>query len=316
MRSGYVQVLTLSAALMGAATTTGAEPSPEAVARARAIAPFLDELTVAVFCVDTSRIDLDATITRATVLFPEIEPQPQEIKAAVEPALAAFAEAGGKDVYMVVTLEGLPRVEHMFFFVIPLTDRLDVDAIRKVGQLLDDDMVDGLMLEPFDSAAVVGRRQTIQRLKSATPDARPVLASAFSAVQDAPLQALLLPPTHTRRVIEELMPSLPDIVGGGSSRVLTDGFRWAAVGLDLPPNERLRLVIQSKDAPAAAAFQAKWIAAVEHIGQRPEVRNVLPAFDILASLTTPRVDDDQVVLEIDGFAKIVDAARLKAEQID
>ena len=67
------------------------------------------------------------------------------------------------------------------------------------------------------------------------------------------------------------MPTLPAEVGGGSSKVLTRGFRWAAVGLDAP-KLKLNAVVQAADADAAKALLDLLKKTYAAVGKSKEVR--------------------------------------------
>ena len=73
-----------------------------------------------------------------------------------------------------------------------------------------------------------------------------------------------------------MMPTLPEEVGGGPSSVLTDGLRWAAVGVDLPPKLALRVTIQSKDNAAAEALEKELAVLWQKLGENEEVRRSVP----------------------------------------
>jgi len=137
-------------------------------------------------------------------------------------------------------------------------------------------------------------------VKAAEPDSRPELLTAFEAAGDTVAQLLLLPPPHAQRVIEEIMPDLPEEIGGGSSAILTRGLLWAAVGAEVLPDISLRLVIQSRDARAATALRGKWLDLVEFLSTNEEVRRRLSGLDNVAALLSPNVEDNRLVLNLDA----------------
>ena len=147
----------------------------------------------------------------------------------------------------------------------------------------------GEVTERLDGVLYAGSRATLQRLKKKMkPDDRPALAAAFEAAGDTAAQALFVPPQYWQRVIEEMMPTLPPAIGGGSSSIYTHGIRWAAVGADPPPQISLKLVIQSQDPDAAKALRQKWDELARLIGQNEEVRRAVPNFAALQEILRPR----------------------------
>ena len=114
-------------------------------------------------------------------------------------------------------------------------------------------------------------------------------------------QLAIIPPKDAAKIIEEVMPTLPAEVGGGSSKVLTQGFRWAAVGLDAP-KLKLSLTIQASDADAAKALLDLLSKTCAAIGKDKQVRELLPDFDKLTQLLTPKVAGDRLTLTLDDEA--------------
>ena len=126
------------------------------------------------------------------------------------------------------------------------------------------------------------------------------MAAAFEAAGDTAAQVVLIPPAHARRVIEEFMPQLPENLGNGPSTVLTRGVCWAAIGINSPPQESLRLVIQSTDARAAEALRVKLPDLLHLLGRHKDVREALPEYDEVVALFSPTAEADRLVLSLDG----------------
>ncbi|MGW8257490.1 MAG: hypothetical protein ACWGMZ_08400, partial [Thermoguttaceae bacterium] len=70
--------------------------------RAKLIAPFIGEQTIAVVHVDISRIKIDKLSQMAAQLVPEEKSQIAEIQAQFKSVKESFLKAGGKDIYLVV----------------------------------------------------------------------------------------------------------------------------------------------------------------------------------------------------------------------
>src|SRR5438094_3129660 len=83
---------------------TAAEP----VDHGKALAPFLDEQTIAVVRVDLSRLDVDRFsrwVTRVTRSDPKEAAEPRE---ALRQVVEGLTKAGVRDVYFVLSLADLP----------------------------------------------------------------------------------------------------------------------------------------------------------------------------------------------------------------
>ena len=227
--------------------------------RASTIAPFLDTQTMVVGHADLSRLDVDSIVKTLGVLAaPEAEQQ-KEMRQGLSKWLAAFRKAGGKDIYVLLSLEDMP--ESVPLLMVPLADGADTAAL---DQLLPDNLFPATRdprenLKPVkwhtDKFLFRGTKATQQRLKELKPAQRPELAKGFAAAGATDLQVILMLPPHMARVIEEVIPRLPPEIGDGSSRVLTEGVRWAALGVDWPPKTSVKLMIQSRDAAAAEASE-------------------------------------------------------------
>ncbi len=268
-----------------------AEEEFDPAARAKTIARFIDEQTIAVAHVDLTRVKIGPLVDTVVELIPEAVEHQQEAKAGMNALHAALLQAAGKDVYFLFSLADVDYSrEPLPLLIVPL-GAADEAALT-------------LLLEssPYEvkrrlgDVFFAGSRRALERLTELKPDARPELAQAFEAAGDTAAQVLLLPPKYTRRVIEEMMPELPEQIGGGSSRIVTRGLTWAAVGVDLPPQMALRLVVQSEDQQTASALREKWLALYQLAGSQKEVRQVAPDFDKLVALLTPAAEDDRLTL--------------------
>jgi hypothetical protein len=316
IRFGMVAALVIVAGMV-----RGAEEKPfDPAARAKVIAPFLEEQTVAVVHVDLTRIDVVASLDEVGRLLPEAQPQIAAGKAAGTALLAGFTQAGVKDIYLGVTLAGPSTPEDLFFFAVPLSPGANERVIAR--------MIQKYTGEPFSTIERIGdvllltrSREMADRLKSLPPVAErkisPDLEKAFAAAGDTAAQLVVLPPEYSRRVIAEMMPTLPAEVGGGPSSVLTDGLRWAAVGVDFPPKLALRVTIQSKDNAAAEALAKQLGILWQKLGENERVRRELPDLERTAKVLTPTVEGDRLVLVLDqanqGAAALVEALRRPAE---
>ena len=238
----------------------GEARSPNA---AQEVAPFVDELTRAVVYVDLKRAEVDRVLDLAVPIVPQAAFYQTPLRAELNEAWAALRAAGIERLYVVVSLADLPR--QPWFAVAPCPNHLDAKALA--SQLPGDlpkrlGAWRALTVERLDGAGsgsvlFLGLDETVNRLKQGRAEPRPELAAALAATGDAPVRAVFLPTDDDRRVVEELVPTLPDWLGGGPSTVLTRGLRWAAARVDLKPQPSLRLVIESASPEAAEALRAR-----------------------------------------------------------
>ena len=271
----------------------------DAEARAKAVAPFIDEQTIAVGHADLTRVDLDAIIAKLTEYVKGSEPALAEAKKELGDWLGAWTKVGVRDLYVVVSLADIPGQPP--FLVIPLEG--DGDG-KVIGEAMNRSKhFEHFKFEKIGSALVGGSQKTMARLKALKPDNRPELAKAFKAAGDTAIQAILIPTNENRKVVEEIMPKLPQELGGGPISVITRGFLWAAVGVDLSPKASLRVTVQSQDAASAQKLRdltAKFLFLQGEEGpHNQKARDFLPGFDKLVEQLTPKVQEDRLVVTLD-----------------
>ncbi|HEY1859310.1 MAG TPA: DUF1559 domain-containing protein [Gemmataceae bacterium] len=283
---------------------------------AKAIAPYLDDQVFGIGHADLTRIDFD----KALAFFKELGKfEGKEIDEPSRQArewLTAFLKAGGKDIYLVLSMADIPNTEP--FFVVPMAEKANEEELAKlVG------MGGQMKYLVIKKALVVGNEKTIDRLQDQKPAERPEVAKAFAAAGDTAAQFLLIPTEDSRKVIEQVAPpELPKELGGGSTKAFTRGVKWVAVGVNPPPKPSGTLVIQSQDADAAKELHAGLKQAVEAIGNLPadnEVKKAVPDLEKILGALLPQVQEDRLTLSVDEkmvtnvlgpvVAKIRDAAK-------
>lgn len=281
-------------------SAANAETRFDAAARAKVIAPFVEEETALVFHVDISRVAVEPLCDIVGRINPPTYGEfdgTKKNKRELTKQQDAWLQAGLQDIYGVVTLKG-EASSPQAHLVIPLPPGMDEKTLRSGLPILGDT---GQMVGRMFVSAPIGLPGCRpEKAWEFQPVERPELTSAFEAAGDTAAQVILTPPAYTRRVIEELLPEFPDEVGGGPTSVLIRSVAWGVAGFDLPPHPSLRLVVQSPDTRAAEAFHAKLLDMLRSAGQRKEVRAMVPKFDKLTVLLSPRADGDRLVFSSDA----------------
>jgi hypothetical protein len=266
----------------------------DAESLAKAVAPYVDDQTVAVVHVDMSRVDPEALATKIAEMTKEKREEIAKDMASFRQGVTAFRQAGGKDVFFVFSLADMPEFP---FVVVPLAPGNDGQALIHFNQQAH--FFPGGTAAKIGQALVVGSKRAVERLQNLKAAPHPNLAKAFAAAgDDTTAQVLLLPTSDSRRVIEQMMPALPKELGGAPSAVLTRGVQWGAAGANATPKASLRVVIQSADAGAAQKLHdlidnvfKQAIVQISGKGPAPEVNP-------LAKLV-PKVMGDQLTLKMD-----------------
>jgi hypothetical protein len=275
-------------------------------ARAKALAPYIDERTFAVLRLDLTKADADALFKLARDLGGLDPDDEKELKPAVARWLAAFKKAGGRELNYVAGIpdpaqapaEGRPPDMAVGepFLVVPLGEGADVKAL---GDLLTDRLAPPGPREKLGAALVAGSEAAIKRLRTAKAAERPGLAKAFDAAGDGAAQAVFLPPPQLLKFIARNVPALSKQLGGASTRPFTEGVQWAALGLDAPPRLGVRFTVKSPGAEAAKSLQEAIASLVKSAATDKDVRAVLPGIDKAADQLTPGVDGSRLALALD-----------------
>jgi hypothetical protein len=282
---------------------------PVADNKSAVVAPFLDDQTLLVARLDVRQIDPTALVNTLSRLAP---PDDQEftkelagLEGSAKAAVQMLATAGVSELFAVISLADFPK--EPVFIVAPLKSGSDSAAAGKAMQQL-------FRFEQSDARpglVVLGKAATLERLKSLRPAARPEFSKGFERLGSAGLQIVFSVSDDTRRVLREMLPRLPDEVGGGSGKTLADGLLWAAIGVQLPPRLSLSMTIQSRDPESAAALRGMVVSAFQLVGRQPDIRRQWPQVDDLARLVTPRLAGDQLLLNVtDQSAEMEQVLRL------
>lgn len=272
--------------------TANAQQAGSTAQIAKAIAPFVEDDTALVARLDLAALDA-AKLYSLAESFASPEHPLLQTQTAVNRWLEEFRQAGGREVYVVVTLADLP--EEPPFMIVPLGKQTDEKALRKLTG-------GSHVVERIGDTLFVGSTHSRERLANSIPAQRPELARAFAAIGDRQVQIAFIPSAASRRVVEELMPNLPVELGGGPVTTLSRGVLWAAIGGDLSPKPTLRLVVQSQTAEAARALR-------DYLTRL--LRDRSPQLEKLLATLLPAAHDDRLTLSLDDRQIVSVAEALK-----
>jgi hypothetical protein len=257
------------------------------------VEPYIIEPTCVVIKVDTSRLFLPESLDQLAAIFPGA---PRDVAAIAEKWIAALRSAAdGQPIYATIGIPYSNRDLPAYLFL-KATPQVDSQAlikclggVGKLGACVHDGMEVVMPQQEVDVASHLARL---------TSSPREGLSQAFAAVADYPVQVLLLPPDFVRRTIVELQPTLPPLLGGGPSSVLSEGIVWGAVGMD-PGKSRAEVVFQSTSGQAAQQLSDELPKLVKAVYQvLPEVQQRIPyeALTGLSGLVTSAVKEDRLVI--------------------
>jgi len=304
--------LTIASLLLFLPLALGDEKKP-AGPESKALMPFLDERTVAVLHVDLTRLD-PAAVEKQIGLLLRLKPAvPEKLPKEVAEFLTVLKNLGVTQLDMVFSLADLPYFPPFLVFH-------GGDPARLKEALTEKKLVPESVFEVHDKVVVGAAEKTQARLREQKPMRRQDLEQALAAADGAVIQLALLAAPATRRIIDEVMPTLPEPLGGGSIKVLTRGLQWIVLRLDLEPKLDLKLLVKAADNDSAAALKKLADRGLELVGEQKELKAVLPAFDKVRKLLKLEVQDDHLKLQIAGPELIallqppVEKARLNAQR--
>jgi prepilin-type processing-associated H-X9-DG protein len=157
-----------------------------------------------------------------------------------------------------------------------------------------------MVCERFGDVVFMGSRSALDRIREGRPAARPELAKAFAAAGDAAIRVVLVPTADSRRVVEEMLPMLPEQIGGGPTTAITRGVLWVAAGIEMKPDLLLRMRVQSESAEAAKALDGVIGRILERARQEIGKEIAIPDLDRTLAVLRPRPDGDHLTLELDA----------------
>jgi hypothetical protein len=293
---------------------------------ADAIAPLLEEQTFGLVVIDVTRVDAKAI---PEYLLAVSGRPPADARRELAVSIDRFREAGGKKLIAVLNLADMPIGPYL---LIPAADESSAEALSKLFKRDESRRARPApapvpagakappRLRPYPSDGpfavqervgdllFVGSEAAWKRLHDAKSAPRPEVAKALAAVDGSEVRAILIPSADTKRAFEENAPTLPKELGGGPITTITRGVQWAALGIDLQPRLRLRLVVRSADAKSARTLADCVESALKELGKNTELRQAFSNYEALIGKLTPEVHGDRLTLDA-GESTVAEALK-------
>jgi len=278
--------------------------SVNAAAPPQSLAPFLDDEATAVIRLDLTKLDVPKTASR--LLGPLVDEAQTAAKIqTIQAWSSSIRKAGATELYLIVGMNNFPSPPSV---VIPLKAGADAKQISQAlcGGGAEKPIYAWPTCAVVHDAVFAGTAEAIERIRPNDPKAplRPGLAEALNANTRGELRFAFAPTADQRRILEEMLPTLPKEFGGGPINVLTRGMTWGVIGIELEPKSALHVSIQASD-PAAAVNLKKLVAgalelAGHYLSRDPGVAKVLGEVEI-------KLDGDRLTTDLDAdrFAAIL-----------
>jgi len=284
---------------------TGASTEPTQV-----LGPCIDDQAFAVARLDITKLDLDAFVDKFLSLVSKpadpniakhVQPNQDELrdfKSQVGAQLNDLQKAGGKDIFVVFSMYDFPY----FFVAIPIHSAGNrTELHQQVQKIVKEHFnIKDIEIHASDRLILVGLKQTITRVKTATRIRSRALEAGFQACANKTAQVVLFPSSDQRRVLAEMLPQIPSESGNIKFTTLGKDLQWAALGLDGPPSISLNLTIQSANAEGADRMLTFVKNLYALAGQNPQIRELMPELEHLLKHLTPRRNGKRLLLHIDS----------------
>jgi hypothetical protein len=225
--------------------------------------------------------------------------------ATVKAWLADYIKKGGREIYLTYGPADFPNPPCLFTPIAESPpERKDLyELLRMIYGDIETSWTN------INGFLCVGPKAGIERLKERKAASRPEIAEAFAACNDSILQAILIPSAHSRKIFEEVSPTLPKAVGGGPITTFTREMKWAAFSVGPTPKVNLRLVIQTTGESAVKQMTDVFEKMVPHIGKEipesddeEETAAIRKLFQLIATWTKPTTtgaNKDQLLITRD-----------------
>jgi hypothetical protein len=259
-------------------------------------APVVEEETSVVIHVNLTGWDVEKSLRTMLGKAADEEGVPQTTKVAAG-WVDALKDTGAKDLFLLIDMADMPG---MPIAAVPVENGVDSE---KVARFLTGGMP-GIPLkwpaaESIRGVLVAGTPEAIARVRGEKPVARPELSAALKESPGSRIQIALIPSAVQRKALDEAMPTLPAPLGGGPTSTLTEGMRWASLGITFEPKPIIQAVVQGKDSDAAKALRnlaQKGLSALA--AQLKSESDLAPLADAVSKMT-PTVEGDRVTLSAD-----------------
>lgn len=273
------------------ASRAEAAPPPVKNGPVAAVEALVDDQAIVVIHADLTRVDLSGVLTSAPI-FLAADGQMAKMSAQWNGLAEQFIQAGGRDLYLVVSLADVP--EQPPYWLAPLAKDADEERLGALFEALGCEV-----RQRIGGVLFAGSREALERVEHRRAAARPEISKALAAIDGAAVQIVVAPTAEARRVVEELQPTLPLAAGGGPSTALTRGALWLSLGIDTAPRLSARVVVQSQNHGAAMELGGRWGQWYRLLAQMTGGPMASKLMGVEGRLT-PDVKGDRLVLELDA----------------
>lgn len=280
-----------------AAPLTAQEAKPaDFVAKA---APFIDDQTLIVVRADLTKVQLEPFFGLLSAIKGDEEDLALFMKE-TKAWMKKFAEKGGRNVFVSYGASDFPNMPCV---LIPIGEspeqRKDLGELLKVAVGEDP----SILIEKVHGCMAVGTKPALEALKTRKAVKRPDLDAALEIGKDGPVQMAMALSDDARKIFEQIAPTLPDELGGGSITKMTRSIKWTSVTIGNAPKFPLQITIETDGHPESLnslatsqeLFSKHLVSLVSQslpeplVGLRPKIQRAV------SGITAKNVDTKRIV---------------------
>jgi hypothetical protein len=214
---------------------------------AQITSPFIDEHTLVVVRIDVARVDVDTVLKLATTVIGEGDGANETI-ADVRLWVKEFTKRT-KDLYLTYGPGDFPNTPCLFAEgpkdeagQLELARILSI-PFKKTGVDVDWSYLHGCVC--------VGTKDALAVLKARKPVERPDLVAALQVGSEGVAQLAFAMSAEAKKIHEQVSPTLPAELGGGSIHKITRGMKWVSLTVGAGPKMPAKLITEATSPQAA-----------------------------------------------------------------
>ncbi len=263
------------------------------------IAPFVGDETIAVVRLDLSRLELGSFVS---AVFGTNVPDDRinETTAAADARIKALKQLGVKDVFILIDPDDLPGPPVVVAIPAAGADLKAIGALlcggdKNVGKSPFTLSVCAIVQD----RVVAGSNEGIERIRTRTPIDRPELFAALAAAGESPVSIAIAPSRLQRRILDEMVPTFPKEIGGGSIESVTHGIQWASLALVANPKPLIHVVVRARDAESANRFVAIGKNAFQYLNKITQNQPPIAAMIKDLASIEPKIEGNSIAITVE-----------------
>jgi Protein of unknown function (DUF1559) len=279
---------------------------------AETAAPFIDEHTLVVVRADMSRVDVDSLLKLAAAYAGA--DQAGEITPTVRAWFKDFVAKGGRDVFFTYGPGDFPNVPCL---IVPIGEspptRNDLGVLvsmilKEAGQ--------NVQVAHMHGCVCVGTKNALAVLKARKAVNRPELNAALEADKDGVVQIAFALSAEAKKIHEQVAPTLPTELGGGSIRKITRGMKWMALSIGVGPKMPAKWITEAASPEAAQDLRQLEERAPQALiasmlkGEQDPDQELLKRLKGLIAKSSTTTDGTRITTEWDLATTLLEAVKV------